>query len=75
MAWDFSTEPEFEKKLEWMRGFVRDEIIPLETIDLDRATFARITAPLKEEVKGRACGRRTCLPSWVAAGSARSSSG
>ena len=33
MAWDFSTEPEFEAKLEWMRGFVRDEIIPLETLD------------------------------------------
>ena len=31
MAWDFSTEPEFEAKLEWMRGFVRDEIIPLES--------------------------------------------
>ena len=24
MAWDFSTEPEFERKLEWMRAFVRD---------------------------------------------------
>ena len=35
MAWDFSTEPEFAEKLEWMRGFVRDEIIPLETLDLD----------------------------------------
>jgi hypothetical protein len=31
MAWDFSTEPEFEEKLSWMRGFVRDEFIPLET--------------------------------------------
>jgi acyl-CoA dehydrogenase len=51
MAWDFSTEPDFEAKLEWMRGFVRDEIIPLETLDLDRETFARITAPLKERVK------------------------
>src|SRR5581483_12133715 len=51
MAWDFSTEPEFEAKLEWMRGFVREEIIPLETLDLDRATFARITAPMKEQVK------------------------
>ena len=36
MAWDFSTEPEFEAKLEWMRAFVREEIIPLETLDLDR---------------------------------------
>jgi acyl-CoA dehydrogenase len=53
MAWDFSTEPEFEAQLEWMRGFVRDEIIPLETLDLDRETFARITAPLKERVKER----------------------
>ena len=32
MAWDFSTEPEFEAKLDWMRAFVRDEIMPLETL-------------------------------------------
>jgi acyl-CoA dehydrogenase len=51
MAWDFSTEPEFEKKLDWMREFVREEIIPLETLDIDRETYARITAPMKEKVK------------------------
>ena len=51
MAWDFSTDPEFEEKLKWMRGFVRDEIIPLEALELDRATFDRITAPLKEQVR------------------------
>ncbi|MBN9097672.1 MAG: acyl-CoA dehydrogenase family protein [Pseudonocardia sp.] len=51
MAWDFSTEPEFETKLAWMRQFVRDEIIPLETLDVDRETYTRITAPLKEQVK------------------------
>src|SRR5216117_3024698 len=51
MAWDFSTEPEFDEKLEWMRTFVREEIYPLETIDLDEATFRRLTDPLKEEVK------------------------
>ena len=53
MAWDFSTEPEFEEKLAWIRGFVRDEIIPLETLDLDPVAFDRATAPLKEEVKSR----------------------
>jgi acyl-CoA dehydrogenase len=53
MAWDFSTEPEFEEQLEWMRTFVRDEIYPLETLDLDEATFRRLTDPLKEEVKKR----------------------
>jgi acyl-CoA dehydrogenase len=53
MAWDFSTEPEFAEKLEWMEGFVRAEIIPLEVLDLDAAAFERATAPLKEEVKAR----------------------
>ncbi|MEU6699698.1 acyl-CoA dehydrogenase family protein [Pseudonocardia sp. NPDC046786] len=53
MAWDFSTEPEFEEKLEWMRGFVRDEVIPLETLDLEPAELDRLTAPLKAEVRAR----------------------
>ena len=57
MAWDFSTEPEFEAKLEWMRTFVREEIMPLETLaerwrtPEGREEFAKITAPMKEEVK------------------------
>jgi acyl-CoA dehydrogenase len=55
MAWDFSTEPEFEEKLEWMRGFVREEIWPLETIfgELDQPAIDRIYAPLQERVKER----------------------
>lgn len=53
MAWDFSTEREFEEMLEWMRGFVRDEIIPLETLDLDPVAYERVTAPLREEVRAR----------------------
>jgi hypothetical protein len=48
-ARDFSTEPEFEEKLSWMCGSVRDEFIPLETLDLDAAAFSRATGPLKEE--------------------------
>ncbi|MFM7534281.1 MAG: acyl-CoA dehydrogenase family protein [Acidimicrobiales bacterium] len=57
MAWDFSTDPEFQEKLDWMRGFVRNEIMPLETLaehwrtPEGRAVFNQITAPLKEEVK------------------------
>jgi acyl-CoA dehydrogenase len=53
MAWDFETEPEFERELTWMRTFVRDEIYPLETLDLDHPTFERIAAPLKQQVKAR----------------------
>jgi acyl-CoA dehydrogenase len=55
MAWDFSTEPEFQEHLDWMGEFVREEIWPLETIarDLDQAALARISAPLQERVKAR----------------------
>jgi acyl-CoA dehydrogenase len=51
--WDFSTEPEFEAQLEWMRGFVRDEIIPLETLALSAEQYAAATAPLQQAVKER----------------------
>jgi len=54
VAWDFSTEPDFERQLEWMRAFVRAEIWPLETLSLDMAQLERAMAPLQEEVKSRA---------------------
>ncbi len=51
MAWDFETEPEFEEKLEWMRGFVREEIFPLEMLDLEYDQMLRVIRPLQEQVK------------------------
>ena len=51
MAWDFCTDPEFERKLAWMREFVREEIYPLETLELDHPAFLRIAAPLMEAVR------------------------
>src|SRR5712671_4440365 len=53
MAWDFSTEPEFEDKLAWMRSFVRDEIIPLETLDVPYETLRQVVKPLQDQVKAR----------------------
>jgi len=53
MAWDFSTEPELEVELEWMRGFVREEIIPLETLSLSHDDLLRALRPLQAEVKRR----------------------
>ncbi|HTE61420.1 MAG TPA: acyl-CoA dehydrogenase family protein [Solirubrobacteraceae bacterium] len=53
MAWDFSTEPEFEEQLAWMRELVREEIYPLETLDLDWETYLRLVEPLKRRVKER----------------------
>jgi acyl-CoA dehydrogenase len=51
MAWDFSTEPEFEEKLAWMRDFVREHVYPLETLEMDWRTFWRAIEPLKRQVK------------------------
>lgn len=32
MAWDFETEPEFQRKLDWIDEFVREEIEPLDVL-------------------------------------------
>jgi acyl-CoA dehydrogenase len=53
MAWDFSTEPEYEAKLDWARTFVREQIWPLESIfgELDQAGIDAALRPLQEQVR------------------------
>lgn len=55
MAWDFSTEPEFQAKLDWMRTFVREEIWPLETLvnDLPWEGLMQAMEPLREQVRAQ----------------------
>jgi acyl-CoA dehydrogenase len=55
VAWDFSTEPEFQTRLDWMAAFVREEIWPLETLleELEWEGLMRAIRPLQEEVKRR----------------------
>ena len=49
MAWDFTTEPEFQEKLDWANAFVRNEIEPLDVL-FGHLTYQRITEPLKTVV-------------------------
>src|SRR3954464_1565853 len=58
MAWDFSTEPEFQEQLDWMTQFVREEIWPLETLmgDLEFDQLIRAMEPLREQVGKRGLG-------------------
>ncbi len=59
MAWDFSTEAEFQRKLEWMDEFVRSKVEPLDVAFPDPAApydrrdplLRRLTEPLKQEVR------------------------
>jgi len=57
MAWDFSTEPAFEAKLDWIRTFVREEVEPLdvffpgcEYLPLNDER-RKIVDPLKQQVR------------------------
>ncbi len=59
MSWDFETEPEFQAKLDWADGFVREEVEPLDLLwpgleftPLDEAR-RKVVEPLKEEVRRR----------------------
>jgi acyl-CoA dehydrogenase len=59
MAWDFETEPEFQRKLDWMDRFVRDEVEPIDLVfrgpadpfDPARKGPAAAMAPLKRIVQ------------------------
>lgn len=57
--WDFSTEPEFQAKLDWVAGFVRDEIEPLDLLfpgtgepyDRGSEVFREVVRPLQAQVR------------------------
>jgi alkylation response protein AidB-like acyl-CoA dehydrogenase len=58
MAWDFSTDPEFQEQLDWVDQFCRDEIEPLDLVfpGAVRSKDPKIKAivdPLKQQVKDR----------------------
>jgi hypothetical protein len=48
MAWDFSTDPEFEAQLAWAREFVREEVWPLETVGNSQVLALAGTCEQKE---------------------------
>jgi acyl-CoA dehydrogenase len=57
LGWEFFTDPEFQAKLDWMDGFVRDEIEPLDVLWGNRTfhplddKLRAIVDPLKDEVR------------------------
>ncbi|MDT5291369.1 MAG: acyl-CoA dehydrogenase [Mycobacterium sp.] len=58
MAWDFDTEPDFQRELDWLDTFVRDEVEPLDLVLGDPADkadqrAASLVRPLQQQVKDR----------------------
>jgi acyl-CoA dehydrogenase len=56
VAWDFSTEPEFQEKLDWVDQFCREEVEPLElvfpfAVRMRDAKMKALVDPLQAKVK------------------------
>ncbi|WP_145011530.1 acyl-CoA dehydrogenase family protein [Mycobacterium marseillense] len=57
MSWDFTTDPEFQTKLDWADGFVRDEVEPLDLVlpsrrfEIPSARVRSVIEPLKQRVR------------------------
>lgn len=57
--WDFTTEPEFQEKLDWMQTFVREECEPLDLLfphigqpyNTENKAARAILAPLQQQVR------------------------
>jgi acyl-CoA dehydrogenase len=58
VAWDFSTEPEFQAQLDWVQEFCRSEVEPLDLV-FPGAAYSRdpkaraLADPLRQQVKDR----------------------
>ena len=58
MGWDFDTDPEFQKELDWIDAFVKSEIEPLDRVlgspyDVRDPRFVRLVRPLQQQVRDR----------------------
>src|SRR5262245_5540748 len=58
MSWDFETEPEFQKELDWVEGFVREKVEPLDHVlgnpyDVRNSSRNALVRPLQADVKKR----------------------
>ena len=58
MPWGFETEPKFQKELDWITEFVREEVEPLDHIlgnpyDIQNPRNRKIVPKLQEQVRQR----------------------
>src|SRR5882757_2242313 len=58
MSWDFETDPEFQKELDWIEAFVREEVEPLDHVlgfpyEVQNPKRNALVHPLQAQVKKR----------------------
>src|SRR6266702_8790276 len=50
MSWDFETDPEYQKKLDWADEFVREEVEPLDLV-WEHEQFVPLEGPRREAIQ------------------------
>jgi len=70
VAWDFETDPDFQRELEWIDTFVRDEVEPLDhvlgdTADKTDQVAASLCDRCSNGSRTAGCGRVTSVPNSV----------
>ncbi len=58
MSWDFETDPEFQKELDWIEAFMKEEVEPLDHVlghpyDLKNERRNKLVRPLQKIVQDR----------------------
>ncbi|HKV54111.1 MAG TPA: acyl-CoA dehydrogenase family protein [Candidatus Binataceae bacterium] len=58
MSWDFETDPEFQKDLDWIEKFVREEVEPLDYLldspyEVNNPKRNKLVRPLQDQVRKR----------------------
>ncbi len=58
MSWSFETDADYQRELEWVDRFVREEVEPLDHVlgspyDVTDPAFVRLVRPLQKEVRAR----------------------
>jgi len=56
MSWDFETDPAFQKELDWVDNFVREEVEPLDYVlgspyNVQSPRYQRLVRPLQQQVR------------------------
>ena len=79
MSWGFETEPEFQKELDWIAEFVREEVEPLDHIlgnqyDIQNPRNKKLFPSSRNRSGSAACGPAIWGRNWAAPATANSSS-
>ena len=58
MSWSFETDANYQRELDWVDRFVREEVEPLDHVlgspyDVTNPAFVRLVRPLQKEVRAR----------------------